>query len=308
MAIPDMTDLGDLTAVNTSTVVKTVLDAKYTDAAAWATWAARLLESDIANLSGMIQSGSITEFDNLLLDLGDYLTPPEITPFVGTTVFIDTLISTLRTKLIDNLNNGSTGLGDAVEAAMFAREQGRITAERAVAYNELTTQFTTFPSPPGAMLAKITEISNETSKRLTDSSSEILKLTATLAQDTNKATVVASIQFIQVLADVHNSSELRALEAYKTTVMADLEAFKAAISAVATRAELLIKKADLGVDAKTKQLTISVEIIKGLAQSAAQMVASALNSVNVSSSLGYSAGVSSTESTSETVQHIFEGA
>lgn len=309
-SLPNVTDIGDLSTLGVSSAVKTVLDAKYTDASAWAVWAAQLLQQNIVDTTNLLTNHEIeTDLDAIIAQLNQYLTPPTISSPDATGIFSETLVGALRDKLLTMLADGGTGLGATAEAIIFARDQARVTAERAIAYNEAASQFSSFPYPPGQLLAKLTEISNETSRRLADSSAEILKLSAQLQQDTNKHILTTTLQFINVLADVYNNEELRKLEVYKTKVTMEIEAYKTALLFYTSRTDALIKVASLDIEAKARQLTLSLEIIKGIAQSAAQMVASALNSVNVSSSLGFSGNISdsTTESTSESVQHIFEG-
>lgn len=310
-SIPVTTDIGDLTSLGVSSAVKTVLDAKYADAGAWAVWAAQLLEADITRLTSALANGNIDDdLANLAAEIGSILNPPASSAYDGSATFNDELLVALRNKLLYDLEHPSNGLGSA-EGAIFARETERITAERATAYTEISTQISSrgFPAPTGQLLAKQTELSNETSKRLTDSSGKILEVSAQLALDQNKHVQTTSMQMIQVLAQIFDSKEMRVFEAYKATISITLEEYKSSLSMITAKADILLKKAQLVLEAKSRQLNIEVETIKGLAQSAAQMVASSLNSVNVSSSLGFSGNVSNStsDSTSESIQHIFEG-
>lgn len=282
--------------------------------------------------------------------------------------FTDSLIDTVKGKLAVD----GTGLGTA-EAAMFARETARQNAARALAYTEITTQFSArnFDMPPGALLAKQTEINSESGIRLTDSSTAILAESARLAQAWNTATLTTSVQLLDVLSRVFDSKILRDFEAEKTRVTLSIEGFKQEVSvAIAkaelnkyaisatvaanqgtvevlkaqiegqvapmkaisetnqakasaysaavqgaigdltaqtmpeelkikgvevnskiagTKADIALKEASIVIDQAARQLQIEVTTIAGLAQSASQMVAAALNSVSVSSSFGWSA-------------------
>lgn len=434
--IPATTDLGELSSLSVSTATKTVLDAKYADAMAWATWAATMLNDNVMSMTSKLSNDAVLDDLTALRDILNaiqMLTPPSsvfqynapvsptynetpdyVAPSLGTILaipdvtavsvgdvpstvinfsnpdFTDTLLTAMRTKLANDLVTSNTGLGDA-EAAMFARETGRIIAERAVAYNELTTQFSAagWPAPPGALTAKQTELTNESSKRLADSSAAILTESARLAADYNKHIQTVAVQLIDILARAFDSKVLRDFDAAKTTVMLTLEGFKETIQVAIAKAELnktaitatvaandgtvkaflgeiegqiapikaiseinqtkatafsaavqaasadlqaqiipeefkvrvaeanakiggikadaAAKEAELAIVDTQRRVTLEVETLRGLAQSAAQMVASALNSVNVSSSLGFQGSTSSSSSTSESVQHIFEG-
>ena len=434
--IPATTDLGELSSLSVSTATKTVLDAKYADAMAWATWAATMLNDNVMSMTSKLSNDAVLNDLTALRDILNaiqMLTPPSsvfqynapisptynetpdyVAPALGTILaipdvmaisvgevpstvinfsnpdFTDTLLTAMRTKLANDLATSSTGLGDA-EAAMFARETGRIIAERAVAYTELTTQFSAagWPAPPGALTAKQTELTNESSKRLADSSAAILTESVRLAADYNKHIQTVAVQLIDILARAFDSKVLRDFDAAKTTVMLTLEGFKETIQVAIAKAELnktaitatvaandgtvkaflgeiegqiapikaiseinqtkatafsaavqaasadlqaqiipeefkvrvaeanakiggikadaAAKEAELAIVDTQRRVTLEVETLRGLAQSAAQMVASALNSVNVSSSLGFQGSTSNSSSTSESVQHIFEG-
>jgi len=285
--------------------------------------------------------------------------------------FTDTLLGTLRDKLAADIVGAHTGLG-AAEAALFARETARQNAARSAAYTEVTTQFSArgFDMPPGALLAKQTEINNESTIRLSDSSSQIMAESARLAVDYNKTVLSQSTGLLDLLSRVFDSQIMRDFEAAKATVQYAIEGFKQIVSvalakaelnktaiaaavaanegtvkvfqariegqvapmkaiaetnqakasaynaAVAaekgnleaqtipeelklkgagvnaqiagTKAEIVFKEASLAIETAARQLQLEVTTIAGMAQSAAQMVAAALNGVSVSSSFGWS--------------------
>lgn len=155
------------------------------------------------------------------------------------TAFSDNLLDTLKAKLNAELSGTHTGLGSA-EAALFARETARQNAARSAAYTEITTQFSArgFDMPPGALLAKQTEMNNQTALLLSDSSSQIMAESARLAVDYNKAVLAATSQAIDMLGRLHDSKVMRDFEAAKNEVMLDLEGFKAAIQVLAANADL----------------------------------------------------------------------
>lgn len=113
--------------------------------------------------------------------LGAILDIPTLDPIVipdapsssisfSNTAFSDSLLTAMKAQVEGDLGTGG-------EAQMFARHTARVTAERAAAYTEITTQFSArgFDMPPGALLAKQTEMNNESSKRLTDVSADIMQ-------------------------------------------------------------------------------------------------------------------------------------
>lgn len=410
-----------------------MLLAKNQDAGNWATWAATLLNSDIADINNLLgsdivgqnitdlaaalsaiqlytPSGSFTytaptapTYDTVptyvAQTLGTILDIPAVNaitvdPAPSTSMtftnsdFTDTLLSDLKTRLSADINAYSTGLGSTVEAAMFARETARVTAERAIAYNEITTSFSSrgFDMPPGALLAKQTEMNNETSKRLTDSSGKILEESARLALDYNKHIVSVSSQLVEALSRVFDSKVVRDFEAEKTRVTLAIEGFKqevavalakadinkteitstvaanegtvkvfqaqiegqiAPIKAIAdsnqakasaygaevqaatadlnaqvvpeelklkgvdvnariaaTKADVAINQARLSIETAARQMALEVETLRGLAQSAQQMVASSLGSINTSTGFSFGGSASTRYDGNVTDGHI----
>lgn len=154
-------------------------------------------------------------------------------------VFSDSLLDALKTKLSAELSGTHTGLGSA-EAALFARETARQNAARAAAYTELTTQYSArgFDMPPGALLAKQTEVNNQSALLLSDSSSQIMAESARLAVDYNKSVMAASSQLVDILGKLHDSNIIREFDKAKNEVMMDLEGFKAGIQVLVANADL----------------------------------------------------------------------
>lgn len=280
----------DITTDSVSTAVKELVSAKYDNATAWAMWASQIMASNITDITKLLGSDTVAaDLAALVAEIGTITasSPGTITGATGT--FSDSTLTALQARVNADLAAFSTGLGSA-EAAIFARETARVTAERALAYTELSTQFSArgFDMPPGALTAKQTEINNESSKRLTDSSGKILEESARLALDYNKHIQGVATELVSVMSKVFESREMRLFEASKATVMLSVENYKSYLANVSTKADIAIKKASVVLDNKARQLALEVTTLNGLADSAAQMVAAALNGVSVSSSLGYS--------------------
>jgi len=172
---------------------------------------------------------------------------------------------------------------------MFSRETARVTAERAIAYNEVTTTFSSrgFDMPPGGVAAKQTEASNESSKRLTDSSGKILEESARLAVQYNLGIINASAQLIDALAKIYESEETRKFEASKATVMLAVENYRSTLGLVTAKADIVLKKGELALGAKARQLALEVETFRALALGAQQMIAGAMNGISASASFGF---------------------
>lgn len=291
-AVPTFTDPDD-TATDTTAHSQAwaMMNAKYADAGAWAAWAAGVMNSALVEMSLALGSDTVeTDINALSAEIGEILAYIPGTISGGDGVFSDTLLTALKNKLSADIAANSTGLGSVVEAAMFARETARQNTIRAKAYDEVTTVFSSkgWDMPPGAMVAKMTEINNESSLRLAEGSGKILEETTRLALDYNKHIQTVSLQLIDALARVFESKEARAFEASKATVMLGLESYKSSLGLVTAKADIILKKGELSLASKARQLQLEVETMRAVAQGFQQMVASAMNGVNASTSFGFS--------------------
>ena len=171
--------------------------------------------------------------------------------------FTDTLLDNLRSKLLAGLTTGSTGLGDA-ETAMFARETARQNDTRTKAFNEITSSFSSrgFDMPPGALLAKQTEMNNESGIRLSDSSSQIMAESARLAVDYNKTILGNAAQLLDIVSRVFDSKLMRDFETAKTKVQYAIEGFKETVSVALAKADL--NKAAIAATLSANQNTVEV--------------------------------------------------
>jgi len=182
--------------------------------------------------------------------LGELTTIPEPTQYTAgdapstditftNSAFTDPLLTKLSEKLTADLTGVHTGLG-AAEAGLFDREIARQNAIRLKAYNEATTSFSSrgWDQPPGALLAKQTELNNESATKLADASAQIMAESARLAVDYNKTTLSSSAQVVDTLGRIFDSRINRDFEAAKNSVMLALEGFKAAIQVVVANAGL----------------------------------------------------------------------
>lgn len=160
------------------------------------------------------------------------------------TAFSDSLVTAMKAQI-------ESDLGTDGEAAMFQRHEARVAAERAKAYTEITTQFSArgFDMPPGALLAKQTEMNNESGKRLTDVSADIMNQKSQLAMSTGA-------QIADLLGRLHDSKIMRDFEAAKTTVQLAFEGFKATVEGLLGKAN--IDKAIVDATVASNEGTVKV--------------------------------------------------
>jgi hypothetical protein len=300
MPIPPVTPV-DITSDYSFQASKEILQAKYTDTLAWAQWAGSMLSTDLVSLTQTLGSDTVeADIAALTAEIGtviDFIPSTVISP---SGVFNDSTLSALKTRLESDITTASTGLGNA-ESMLFARETTRQNTARTAAYNEITTQFSSrgFDMPPGALLAKQTEINNESALRLSDSSSQIMSESARLAADYNKHVLSISMGLLDILSRLFDSKTMRDFEASKEQAILAVESYKSTLGLVSTKADIILKKGELALTAKARQMALEVSTLAGLAQNASQMIAASLNGVSVSSSFGWSAGASNSSATYE---------
>ena len=296
--IPSATPIN--TAGLTNDIALSALQAKYTDASNWATWAATLLESQLSGIKSAVSTDITTSNINPLLAMINSA-PPYTSGNLAFTnkPFSDELLTQLRNKLSADISQYSTGLGDQVETAMFNRAVARIDVERDRAYAELNDSFSQrgFDIPPGTLLSKQTEITNESTTKLNDINANILHESATLALNYNIEMLKIATGVIDLLGRLNNDEQMRNFEIQKVAVMQALDAYKAQLALFETKGKLIAQAAQLTLDSLGRSLTVEVEAFKGVAQSAAQMVAGAINSVNSSTSYGFGSSESKQEAT-----------
>jgi hypothetical protein len=198
--------------------------------------------------------------------------PPTPAPSIvfDNTTLTDELVTSLRNRLKADID-GVT----AAETAMFARHTGRVTAERSSAYTEITTQFSArgYDMPPGALLAKQTEMNNESSKRLTDASADIM-MTAV------KESLTGALQLVDTLGRLNDEHVMREFEAAKAKAQLELDAFKTTVEGLLgvvqlskTRVDAVVSANDGIVKAYLGQIegqTVSMKAIADTNQAQAQ--------------------------------------
>lgn len=266
-----------------------MLQARYADAGNYAVWAHQTLQVLTDELKNITNTDVVTaKLEELLAALTAL---PPTTIIYTDSGFSEPLLDALKNRIEADLATSNTGL-DTAEAALFARHEARVAAERVKAYTEITTQFSSggWDMPPGALLAKQTEMNNESSKRLADTSADVMTESARLAVEYNKTVLQEALGIVDLLGRLHDSKVMRDFEKAKTQVTLDLEALK-------VKASVLSDAARLELDAAMRESTNQVESLRGLSQGAMQMIASAMNSVSSSSSFDFKGSASTSYST-----------
>ena len=159
------------------------------------------------------------------------------------------LLTDLRAKLDYFVQNGGTGLGSVVEAAIWANDQLRVQQENEKVYEQAEDFWAArgFTRPPGALFAAITEAITEQTRKLTYTSNEIAIEQAKLAYDQTTKTMEQAGSIEMSTQNYFGTMAARSLEAAKFTVTAAIEIFKATVDYFMAQIAIYKAQADVFV-------------------------------------------------------------
>lgn len=174
--------------------------------------------------------------------------------------YISALLAAVKVKLLAFVEDGGTGLGADVEAAIWARAQARQDIVNEKTYNEALNYFAAkgFTIPPGALAGRITEALAEQTRANAQLNYEIMIEQAKLAQDMTKHTLTISVQLEGVEKQFASSVATRALDKAKTAVTVIVDVYNAKVAAYAARSETARTQAQVA------EITANVQIATNL--------------------------------------------
>ena len=262
------------------------LNQKYVDSSLWAEDAKVMLDGFIDNINAAIASLS---FDDVLA---------EFTSLIGTngsgfftrTPFAEAFNTMLQGALTSDISGNTLGTIPAWEQAMYDRAISKQEMDLERTYNESTMFFSSrgWDRPNGAADAKITEINKEIDRARVDLQNAILATSGNL-----------QLQFAIGIREIGVKLNDSLISLNNQINATDVQA------ALGVR-DLMLKKMDAAMNNAARVFIAELEALRGNAQIAAQIIASALNGVNVSASYGFSGGVSSAHTYDETKDVISE--
>jgi hypothetical protein len=247
------------------------LNQKYIDSSAWADEAKVMLDGFIVSINACIDGLS---FDDVLAEFTTLIGTNGSGFFVPTT-FDMTFTTLLQAAFTADLAGNTLGTIPAWEQAMYDRAVARQELDLERTYNDAVLQFSSkgWDAPPGAAVAKITEIDKEQDKTRVDLQNAILVQSGTLQQQFAVAIRELGVKLNDSLIKLNTETNAQGLQ-----------------GALGVR-DLMLKKMDAAMNNATRIFIAELEALRGNAQIAAQIVAAALNGVNVSASFGFQGGV-----------------
>jgi len=161
--------------------------------------------------------------------------------------------------LLTYVEDGGTGLGATVEAAIWARARARQDLQNERIYDESLNFFAArgFTIPPGALGGRLVEALAEQTRADAQLNYEILIEQARLAQDMTKHTLTVSVQLEGVEKDFANNIAQRALDKARAACDVIINTYNAKVTAYAARLESCKSKAQIA------EIRANVQIAKG---------------------------------------------
>jgi hypothetical protein len=186
------------------------------------------------------------------------LAPPEIVFSWSEESYSTALVDAIKSRLEDDLHAGGDGFSEAVEDAMYDREEARQQTEDEKAYQEALEAAAArgFIMPPGQVNGTLIEISDGINKRRQELNAKLLAEQTELAQKNDHFAVGAAVQIEKVLIKHHSQVQQRSFEAAKFALDAALDLYKAKVDAYRARVQAY------SVSAEVYETRIRAEIVK----------------------------------------------
>jgi hypothetical protein len=177
--------------------------------------------------------------------------------------YSDALLTSVKNELLIRLQGG-TGLNPVVEAAIWNRGRDReqrasLQAERSLLIDRSSSGFS---RPPGAVMAALEQVVQETQSKIIDLSREIMIKQAELEQENIKTTIQQTIALEDILMREHNNLINRSFEVAKYIQELSMDIFKLEVSLYNTKVEAY-KSFTVAYTAKVQAELAKIEIYKG---------------------------------------------
>lgn len=143
----------------------------------------------------------------------------------------DVLYSALRTRLLNDLQSGATGLDPVVEAAIYDRARLRQQADRLAEWNRIsdTAAAMQFAMPSGVLASALTDFGIGATRQDADIENNIITTQADLAQKNSQFSIQQSVALEQLIRQSHSDASGRALDYAKSLASEARELFAAKI-------------------------------------------------------------------------------
>ncbi|MBU2550434.1 MAG: hypothetical protein KKB20_18655 [Proteobacteria bacterium] len=173
------------------------------------------------------------------------ITPPDPMFVYNEPVSDRDLAEAVKAKLLADLAAGGTGLGEDAEAALWERAKERERLEYVAERARIVEQNAGFDLPPGAMVARLDELSSRRQRSLAQSNYEITIEQARLAQAHLHFAIEQANGLQRIINENSNAVAQRTFESARYTVESAIQVYDARVRAF--NAKLDVYKAEATV-------------------------------------------------------------
>lgn len=172
------------------------------------------------------------------------------------------VFTALKTQILADLVDGSTGITAEVEAAIYTRARNRQQADRLAAYNRINDAAGQMQHamPSGVLVSALADFEIGANRQDAEIEAAIIEGQAKLAQENRRAAITGALQLEQLLRQTRTDESGRALESAKTLAQLILQEYSEKIKAF--QAVWDGKKAE--VEAKAANVKAAVDTNTGL--------------------------------------------
>lgn len=259
--VPSVTGLGSITGYNANHEVVSRFQLAYSKADSiynTAIAALEYLKSEVESLPFREAATTIEQFG---LNVSVLLTEPApVAPVITyedfnmtldytESAYTSSLLDTIKTSLLADLNGGGTGLSANVEADMWIREAERDALLNQDTKDQITAEWAErgLPLPDGILAGNLSKVDIEYQNKKLDKSRAISEETRKLAIQNLQFSKDTSIKLEAIALTHFGSVANRALDVYKTKVTAFISEYEMNLKEISTRVEVYKAQADVFV-------------------------------------------------------------
>lgn len=172
------------------------------------------------------------------------------------------VFTALSEQILADLVDGSTGITDVVEAAIYTRARNRQQVDRLAAYNRISSTAVQLQHafPTGILASALADFEVAANRQDADIEASIIEGQAKLAQENRKSAITGALQLDQLIRGTRDGESTRALEGAKVFAELTLQEYSEKIKAF--EAVWDGKKAE--VEAKAANVKAAVDTNTGL--------------------------------------------
>lgn len=162
----------------------------------------------------------------------------------GDLTYVSNLMTALKAKILSDIQNGSTGIPDDIQDAMFSRNRERDLLELDDELDRVAANWGKggFPFPNGGLRAAQRKTTREFSNKRTDVSREIMIKSWEIALQNTHFMIQQGIAVEGLLIQFANQVATRVFEASKAVIDTEIRAYEARVKGFGEKARIIIEK------------------------------------------------------------------